>query len=226
VYLDMRAVGAGTDLTARFPGISAFLAGYGLELARDLIPVRPAAHYLMGGIRTDVAGRTSLPGLFAAGEAACTGVHGANRLASNSLLEGPVFGALAAEAMAGELSVVSAPLSGEAAETAARVDLDVEGWIAELQALMWRDAGLLRDAAGLRRARERLAAMRETMPQGLERRSLVARNLHTVAEVMVLAALGREESRGAHFRTDFPQRDALVRHSVVRAGKLEFLPQV
>jgi L-aspartate oxidase len=226
VYLDMRAVGAGTDLTARFPGISAFLAGYGLELARDLIPVRPAAHYLMGGIRTDVAGRTSLPGLFAAGEAACTGVHGANRLASNSLLEGLVFGALAAEAMAGELSVVSAPLSGEAAETAARVDLDVEGWIAELQALMWRDAGLLRDAAGLRRARERLAAMRETMPQGLERRSLVARNLHTVAEVMVLAALGREESRGAHFRTDFPQRDALVRHSVVRAGKLEFLPQV
>jgi L-aspartate oxidase len=213
-------------LTARFPGISAFLAGYGLELARDLIPVRPAAHYLMGGIRTDVAGRTSLPGLFAAGEAACTGVHGANRLASNSLLEGLVFGALAAEAMAGELSVVSAPLSGEAAETAARVDLDVEGWSAELQALMWRDAGLLRDAAGLRRARERLAAMRETMPQGLERRSLVARNLHTVAEVMVLAALGREESRGAHFRTDFPQRDALVRHSVVRAGKLEFLPQV
>ena len=226
VYLDMRAVGAGTDLTARFPGISAFLAGYGLELARDLIPVRPAAHYLMGGIRTDVAGRTSLPGLFAAGEAACTGVHGANRLASNSLLEGLVFGALAAEAMAGELSVVSAPLSGVAAETAARVDLDVEGWIAELQALMWRDAGLLRDAAGLRRARERLAAMRETMPQGLERRSLEARNLHTVAEVMVLAALGREESRGAHFRTDFPQRDALVRHSVVRAGKLEFLPQV
>ena len=102
VYLDMRAVGAGTDLKARFPGISAFLAGYGLELGRDLIPVRPAAHYLMGGIRTDVNGRTSLAGLFAAGEAACTGVHGANRLASNSLLEGLVFGALAAEAMVGE----------------------------------------------------------------------------------------------------------------------------
>ena len=101
VYLDMRArwTGEAMDLKARFPGISGFLAGYGLELGRDLIPVRPAAHYLMGGVRTDVHGRTSLAGLFAAGEAACTGVHGANRLASNSLLEGLVFGALAAEAM-------------------------------------------------------------------------------------------------------------------------------
>src|ERR1019366_2147293 len=100
VHLDMRAAGKTMDLKARFPGISEFLGRYGLELARDLIPVRPAAHYLMGGVRTDVHGRTSIPGLFAAGEAACTGVHGANRLASNSLLEGLVFGALAAEAMA------------------------------------------------------------------------------------------------------------------------------
>ena len=90
VYLDMRHIKR--DMKARFPGISKFLEGYGLELAKDLIPVRPAAHYLMGGIKTDVDGRTSLPGLFAAGEAACTGVHGANRLASNSLLEGLVFG--------------------------------------------------------------------------------------------------------------------------------------
>ena len=97
VYLDMRHVKK--DLKARFPGISGFLAGYGLELGRDLIPVRPAAHYLMGGVKTDVQGRTSLPGLYAAGEVACTGVHGANRLASNSLLEGLVFGALAAETM-------------------------------------------------------------------------------------------------------------------------------
>src|SRR5581483_4296606 len=98
VYLDMRHV---TDINpdARFPGISAFLHQHGLDLARDLIPVRPAAHYLMGGVRTDVDGRTSLPGLYAAGEVACTGVHGANRLASNSLLEGLVFGARAAESM-------------------------------------------------------------------------------------------------------------------------------
>ena len=92
----------GLDLQQRFPGISAFLARYGLDLARDLIPVRPAAHYLMGGIRTDLMGRTNLRGLYAAGEVACTGVHGANRLASNSLLEGLVFGARAAEAMLGD----------------------------------------------------------------------------------------------------------------------------
>src|SRR5271168_3861630 len=101
VYLDLRHVGK--DLQARFPGISAFLAKYQLQLARDLVPVRPAAHYLMGGVKTDVHGRTSLPGLYAAGEVACTGVHGANRLASNSLLEGLVFGARAARTMKNEM---------------------------------------------------------------------------------------------------------------------------
>src|SRR5271170_6341147 len=108
VYLDMRHVKK--DLKTRFPGISGFLAGYGLELGRDLIPVRPAAHYLMGGVKTDVQGRTSVPGLYAAGEAACTGVHGANRLASNSLLEGLVFGALAAETMLAEAPVTQADM--------------------------------------------------------------------------------------------------------------------
>src|SRR6202451_994575 len=103
VYLDMRHVKK--DLQARFPGISKFLAKYRLELGRDLIPVRPAAHYLMGGVRTDVDGRTSLPGLYAAGEVACTGVHGANRLASNSLLEGLVYGTRAAESMRRESGV-------------------------------------------------------------------------------------------------------------------------
>src|ERR1035438_9122442 len=98
VHLDMRHI-KGIDLHHRFPGISAFLAKSGLDLGRDLIPVRPAAHYLMGGIRTDLTGRTNLTGLYAAGEAACTGVHGANRLASNSLLEGLVFGARAALSM-------------------------------------------------------------------------------------------------------------------------------
>jgi L-aspartate oxidase len=222
VYLDMRAVGAEMDLQARFPGISKFLAGYGLELAKDLIPVRPAAHYLMGGIRTDVHGRTSLAGLFAAGEAACTGVHGANRLASNSLLEGLVFGALAAEAMKGELSVVSSQLS-EKAEKWRNGGEDVEAWIAELQRLMWQDAGLLRDGVGLRRAQKLLAAMREAMPADQSRRALEARNLHTVAEAMVQAALGREESRGAHFRRDFPQRAAAAQHSVVRTSELRFV---
>jgi len=231
VYLDMRAAGAGMDLKARFPGISAFLANYGLELARDLISVRPAAHYLMGGVRTDVHGRTSLPGLLAAGECACTGVHGANRLASNSLLEGLVFGALAAEAMAqetggreqgrGKSSEVRSKLSDGSAEHA----VDVETWIAELRELMWRDAGLMRDGVGLRRAEAELAAMRARMPHGLTRRELEARNLHTVAEAMVQTALSREESRGAHSRADFPARASVARHSVLRRGELQFVEQ-
>src|SRR5271163_4749933 len=149
VYLDMRHVKK--DLHARFPGISKFLAKYRLELGRDLIPVRPAAHYLMGGIKTDVQGRSSLPGLYAAGEAACTGVHGANRLASNSLLEGLVFGALAAETMAAEALVgdggsTAAP---EIAVAGATPEAATERWIAELRGLMWKHAGLLRDRAGL-----------------------------------------------------------------------------
>jgi L-aspartate oxidase len=227
VYLDMRAAGEGKALKARFPGISAFLTGYGLELGRDLIPVGPAAHYLMGGVRTDVHGRTSLAGLFAAGEAACTGVHGANRLASNSLLEGLVFGALAAEAMVEEqLSVVRSQVSVEsgAAESGTRA-ADVEGWIAEFRGLMWRDAGLLRDGAGLRRAQARLADLQERAPRGITRRALEARNLLAVAEVMVTAALAREESRGAHLRKDFPQHDAVGRHSVVRGAELRFVAQ-
>lgn len=222
VYLDMRAVGKKMDLKARFPGISAFLAGYGMDLAKDRIPVRPAAHYLMGGIGTDVHGRSSLPGLYAAGEAACTGVHGANRLASNSLLEGLVFGSLAAEAMIGDEDPGS---KGEVQETVALQGGpvgDAEAWIAQLQALMWREAGLRRDAAGLRRALAGLAAIREGIPRGLTRRALEARNLIVVAGAVLQAALGREESRGAHFRMDFPERDKVARHSVVRQNELRF----
>jgi L-aspartate oxidase len=226
VYLDMREVGKNIDLKARFPGISEFLAGYGLELGRDRIPVRPAAHYLMGGIRTDAHGRSSLAGLYAAGEAACTGVHGANRLASNSLLEGLVFGALAAEAMAGEQGAGNRDQGSTSAPDVAMGasgDSDVEGWIAELQALTWRHAGLLRDEAGLRRAQAGLAALRAKQPRGLTRRALEARNMLAVAEALVQAALGREESRGAHYRVDYPRRDVVARHSVVRRGELRFI---
>jgi L-aspartate oxidase len=234
VYLDMRAAGVGKNLTARFPGISEFLARYGLELGRDLIPVSPAAHYMMGGVRTDVHGRTSLPGLYAAGEAACTGVHGANRLASNSLLEGLVFGALAAEAMVEEQLEVAVCRLHVAAEvthamypgdrgTVAGEEAIVEEWIAELRRVMWQDAALLRDEVGLRRAQAALEAMRLTMPWAMTRRAVEARNLHLVAEAMVQAALGREESRGAHFRSDFPGRDVVGLHSVLRRGELRFV---
>jgi L-aspartate oxidase len=223
VYLDMRHVKK--DLQARFPGISTFLAKYHLALGKDLIPVRPAAHYLMGGVRTDVDGRTSLPGLYAAGEVACTGVHGANRLASNSLLEGLVFGALAAEAM-----IADAPTAGEALPAVPATEKGVatseahtERWIAELRDLMWKDAGLLRDANGLREAQGLLEALAATMPRGLFRRAVEARNLHAVATVIVDSALGREESRGAHYRNDFPQRNADAKHSVMERGRLSFV---
>ncbi len=226
VYLDMR--GVKKDLQARFPGISAFLAKYRLELGRDLIPVRPAAHYLMGGVRTDVHGRTSLPGLYAAGEVACTGVHGANRLASNSLLEGLVFGALVAETMMGEEgSGLGAEGSGAVAAKpeAAGVTTEAatERWIAELRGLMWKHAGLLRDAAGLREAQRGLDALAVSMPRGLFRRALEARNLHAVASLIVASALGREESRGAHYRNDFPLHDSVAKHSVMQRGTLEFV---
>jgi L-aspartate oxidase len=209
VYLDMRHV-AGIDLDARFPGISTFLHQHGLDLARDLIPVRPAAHYLMGGVRTDVDGRTSLPGLYAAGEVACTGVHGANRLASNSLLEGLVFGARAAESMRRE-SAVPIP----AAETAApplqmeRSLAPVEIAIQRLQQQMWEHAGLLRDAELLKTIDLSAAAdyAEAVPPAQWTRREYEAQSLARVAGAIVRCALAREESRGAHFRNDYPQRD-------------------
>lgn len=221
VYLDMRGVGE-KDLVERFPGISQFLAGHGLQLRRDLIPVGPAAHYLMGGIKTDVHGRTTLQGLYAAGEAACTGVHGANRLASNSLLEGLVFGVTAAQAMGADQGGWSE--NERPVNPAANVkdDADVEGWISGLRRLMWADAGLLRDEEGLKRAQAGLDAMLGTMPQAISRRAIEARNLYAVAVVMVACALGREESRGGHFRRDFPQKAAFARHSVIERGELRF----
>ncbi len=226
VYLDMRHVKK--DLHARFPGISKFLAGYGLELGRDLVPVRPAAHYLMGGVKTDVHGRTSLRGLYAAGEVACTGVHGANRLASNSLLEGLVFGALVAETMVAERAErlgesISGGEEALTASTGVTTEVATERWISELRGLMWKYAGLLRDADGLREAQRGLKALAASMPRGVFRRALEARNLHAVAEMIVASALGREESRGAHYRNDFPQRDSVARHSVMQQGRLEFV---
>jgi L-aspartate oxidase len=209
VYLDMRHV-AGIDLDARFPGISTFLHQHGLDLARDLIPVRPAAHYLMGGVRTDVDGQTSLPGLYAAGEVACTGVHGANRLASNSLLEGLVFGARAAESMRRE-SAVPMPAAETAAPTLQmeRSLAPVEIAIQRLQQQMWEHAGLLRDAELLKSIDLSAAAdYAEAVPSvQWTRREYEAQSLARVAGAIVRCALAREESRGAHFRNDYPQRD-------------------
>ena len=212
----------------RFPGISAFLAQYGLDLARDLIPVRPAAHYLMGGIRTDLAGRTTLPGLYAAGEAACTGVHGANRLASNSLLEGLVFGARAAQAMLADglpmpaVAECAAALKPMAKSEDALVDVHIH----RLQQAMWASAGLLRHDSTLRQG---LAAQAECeaglagfVQEGKSSRRLAeAHALSSVAHAILCSALARTESRGAHFRNDFPHRDDQLfrKHSILRQSQ-------
>ena len=230
VYLDMRHVARehpGLDLAARFPGISAFLARHGLLLSRNLIPVRPAAHYGMGGVETDVHGRTSLPGLYAAGEVACTGVHGANRLASNSLLEGLVFGARAAEAMLAEPAQSTTGATPQ--HTRRKGSAETRRM---LQVEMWRDAGLLRSAGGLRQAEACVGQLCERSSaepgERATRESVELGNLLDVSGLIARSALAREESRGAHYRNDFSRRDdaRFARHSlVVGEGPVEFAPR-
>lgn len=219
VYLDMRHV-AGLDLRKRFPGISAFLAQYELDLSRDLIPVRPAAHYLMGGVKTDGNGKTSLERLYAAGEAACTGVHGANRLASNSLLEGLVFGARAAEAMREERELAATTVSIDDSQPLCSCDR-IADLRQRVEQTMWQQAGLLRDASGLRQAQAILKQICAELPAATDRSSLELRNLYVIGELIVRSALAREESRGAHFRNDYPNRDDghFQKHSIVTKGQ-------
>ena len=234
VYLDMRHV-RNLDLGARFPGISAFLAKYGLELARDLIPIRPAAHYLMGGIRTDLGGRASVEGLYAAGEAACTGVHGANRLASNSLLEGLVFGARAAKSMlADALPLVPASTLAETEPAPKHLTVKearrVEDLIAGLQASMWAHVGLLREESSLRQGLAAQAACEAALAEIASggragRRQAEAQSMSRVAHAILVSALARTESRGGHFRSDFPKRDDVnfQKHSAIESdGKVRF----
>src|SRR5437868_8554764 len=151
VYLDMRHLDAG-HLRKRFPRIYETCAQYNLDITKDLIPVRPAAHYLMGGVRTDLEGRSNVPGLFAAGEAACTGVHGANRLASNSLLEGLVFGARAAQAMSKQLREARDTHAAAVEATSPQPEFPVD----ELKKLMWSKAGVVRNGTGLEQALEKI----------------------------------------------------------------------
>jgi L-aspartate oxidase len=184
----------------------------GLDLARDPLPVSPAAHYMCGGVDTDLEGRTSVPGLFAAGEVACTGVHGANRLASNSLLEGLVFGARAAVAMKGPGQTARLRPAREAVHGPVAVDTRIGIPDPDrVPDLLWQGAGLIRDEAGLAATMAAVAAVSQRLEAELTDDSTAAeRRTAAVALVGFLvarAALRRGESRGGHRRTDCPDRD-------------------
>ena len=212
VYLDVSHLDA-EFVTKRFPGIAESCSKFGIDITRERIPVRPGAHYMIGGVKVDHEGRTTLPGLWAAGEVTSSGLHGANRLASNSLLEGLVYGAYAgrgASAAAKEIpdDFRALPIINEVAESGDE-ELDVDDIRNSLKSLMWRDVGVRREQANLLTAAESIEGwMRYVLPREFQDpRGWELQNLLTVARLMVEAALMREESRGVHQRTDFPDQD-------------------
>jgi len=200
VFLDARSIGE--RFTTSFPSITAACLAAGINPAHDLIPVAPAAHYACGGIRADLDGVTSLKGLFAVGEAACTGVHGANRLASNSLTEGIVAGTRVGRALSWSLPITVAPDLDE--RTSGLLPAE---WRAELRSTMSKHVGVLRSPNGLLSARNTLERLQDKVGSDViaTRRSLEATNLLTVAVAVVAAATARTESRGCHRRTDFTE---------------------
>jgi L-aspartate oxidase len=212
VYLDLRHLDPAT-VRKRFPGIDKVCRSFGLDITVDLVPIRPGAHYMIGGVTVDEAGRTTLPGLWAAGEVTSSGLHGANRLASNSLLEGLVFGAECGRGAA--VAAAHMPDGFAALPLSSRFEpetdgaLDVADITNSLRSLMVRNMGVVRDAAGLEQAAQDvdfwcgyvLSREFDARP-GWE-----LQNLLTVARLMIDAARRREESRGVHFRADFPKRD-------------------
>ena len=229
VYLDLTTKPK-EFLEKRFPRIYATCLSYGLDLASDLAPVSPAAHFMIGGVKTDFWGRTSIPGLYAAGETGATGVHGANRLASNSLLEGLVFGARAGIAMIKDapgskkspahLPGSTAPKTWNNSEKGPDKPKPKPAAAATLESLrevMWKQVGILRSGKELKAAVEALSALKFPQAEKDGRYEHELRNLHTLGLLMARSALAREESRGSHYRSDFPYRDdeKLQKHSAI-----------
>ncbi len=222
IVMELRATGdqsAFLDLThlpdgfvrTRFPRVYETCFHHRIDLAKVPAPVRPAAHYAMGGVKTDLSGRTTLPRLFAAGEVACTGVHGANRLASNSLLEGVVFGERAGLAMASLL-----PLSRTGGLPPVDSVFFPEISERDLRAIAWNACGILRNGPELHAAYKRIESRGYRTLEGPTRTEFELRNIHQVASLISFAALGREESRGGHYRIDFPQHSSeFQKHSLL-----------
>jgi L-aspartate oxidase len=238
VYLDATSIGR--KVRDRFPNIYEFLQNYELDLSQDLIPVSPSAHYWMGGVRTNLNAETSIPGLFAAGEVACNGVHGANRLASNSLLEGLVFGARAASTMlAYEPENDAIRPARKASRSASYRALDPtegdtkrkdqSGWQElrrKIQKLSWEHFGLLRSQTGIEEGLLKLKQIARFSPSNLEELELL--NLLDCSTLMGSFALQRQESRGSHFRLDFPSSNPKWdgHHSVLRNGQWELITKL
>jgi len=226
VYLDMTHLDA-ERVRKRFPMIYSTCMRYNIDIADELVPIRPAAHYSMGGVRTDLWGRTSLPGLYAAGEVACTGVHGANRLASNSLLEGLVYGARAADEMRKHAGEATKPTSrrGAAAGTTSSNGQsgEVEKLIQKVQSLMWQHVGVVRDGKALQQVVPELRGLEAKLPSTGDRRAHEAANILTTGLLIARSALAREESRGAHYRLDHPLKsDKYRKHSVISGDNVRF----
>ncbi len=227
-YLDLRHLSA-EKMYARFPTISAICRTLGLDLAHDLLPIAPAAHYCMGGVMVDTYGQTTLPGLYAVGEVACTGVHGANRLASNSLLEGLVFGLRVADTFASatrdEVSssrhTIAVPFTDSVREDSYSTthklnEDDITRIRRDVRQLMWQYVSLRRDEKGLLEAQQRIEELCKTVPtlefvtkhpHLLQLHLLETINMLQAAQLVIAAALQRHESRGSHWHSDFPRLD-------------------
>ncbi|MBV9690902.1 MAG: L-aspartate oxidase [Ktedonobacteraceae bacterium] len=249
-YLDLRHLPT-QKIHTRFPTISALCRQYDLDLAGDLLPVAPAAHYYMGGVMVDTYGRTTLENLYAVGEVACTGVHGANRLASNSLLEGLVYGIRIADVLSGSIAVdVSMPrnpllftavndLQDQVSSSCCADEHVIQQIMHELRRVMWQYVSLIRDEQGLLKARSEVQVLRcrlsahtteEQSTAPLIRCYMELINMLQVAEMIIAAALQRRESRGSHWRSDYQQtQDSLAeQHFVFQhvASYPKGLPQV
>jgi L-aspartate oxidase len=214
-------------ITTRFPRIYSFCREHGLDITKGVIPVAPAAHYLMGGVKVSSWGETNIPGLFAAGETACTGVHGANRLASNSLLESVVFSRRVVQG-----TEMTAPLRHREERSGEAMPSCLPGRkvlpkapplnLPNLQSLMWDKVGIIRSGEGLDEAADILVTWESLLSQPSDRPSYELNNLVSCARLMAEAALLRKESRGAHFRADFPQTSPeWQRHSVFKKNVIK-----
>lgn len=225
VYLDLTHLNP-AKVQKHFPRIYSTFMQHNIDITEDLIPVRPAAHFSIGGVRTDLDGKASVAGLYSAGEVAACGVHGANRLPSNSLLESLVYGARAGKAMCNELRTPpKAEHPSQPAFVNGPVDSGVEEIIAQIQNVMWNDVGIVRMRAGIQRAVNILEEITPKLEKPGTRRAREAANMHLAALAVARSALAREESRGAHYRLDYPGHDdkKFLKHSMARGEKVSFL---